>query len=55
MVSPVWVKLISSMYNLFNVGLLTGFTILMALMADFVMAPALMAVIHKPRSWEHES
>lgn len=37
----------STLTNLFNFGLLTGFTILMALLADFFMAPALMAVIHR--------
>ena len=45
----------SSMYNLFNFGLLTGFTILLALLADFFVAPALMAVIRKPKSWEREA
>jgi predicted RND superfamily exporter protein len=37
----------STMSNLFNFGLLTGFTILMALLADFLLAPALMAQLHK--------
>ena len=37
----------STMSNLFNFGLLTGFTILMALLADFLLAPALMSQLHK--------
>ncbi len=37
----------STMSNLFNFGLLTGFTILMALLADFLLAPALMAQLHR--------
>jgi len=37
----------SNMSNLFNFGLLTGFTILMALLADFLLAPALMTQLHK--------
>jgi len=37
----------STMSNLFNFGLLTGFTIIMALLADFLLAPALMAQLHK--------
>jgi len=35
----------SSLSNLFNFGLLTGFTIIMALLADFFLAPALMAIM----------
>ena len=35
----------SSLSNLFNFGLLTGFTIVMALLADFFLAPALMATM----------
>ena len=37
----------SSLSNLFNFGLLTGFTIIMALLADFFLAPALMAELHR--------
>jgi len=40
----------SSLSNLFNFGLLTGFTIIMALLADFFIAPALMAAMDK-RGW----
>jgi predicted RND superfamily exporter protein len=34
------------MNNLFYFGLLTGLTIILALLADFFLAPALMALIH---------
>ncbi len=37
----------SSLSNLFYFGLLTGFTIIMALLADFFLAPALMAELHR--------
>jgi predicted RND superfamily exporter protein len=39
----------ATMKNLFNFGLLTAFTILMALAADYFVAPALMVVINRPR------
>jgi hydrophobe/amphiphile efflux-3 (HAE3) family protein len=47
-----FIFMFASMNNLFNFGLLTGFTIMMALLADFLIAPALMMVIRKPREWE---
>jgi hypothetical protein len=37
---------LSSMNNLFNFGMLTSFAIAVALLADFLLAPALMQVIH---------
>lgn len=37
----------ANLSNLVNFGLLTGFTIITALLADFFMAPALMAVMHQ--------
>ncbi|MBU0992350.1 MAG: MMPL family transporter [Proteobacteria bacterium] len=37
----------SSMTNLFNFGLLTGITILIALLADFLLGPALLAMAGK--------
>ncbi len=40
-----FIYMFASMNNLFNFGLLTGFTILMALLADFLLAPALMTLI----------
>ena len=37
----------ATLSNLSNFGLLTGFTIIMALLADFFLAPALMAQLHR--------
>ena len=37
----------ATMNNLFNFGLLTAFTVLMALVADYLIAPALMVVVHR--------
>jgi len=37
----------SEMHNLFNFGLLTGFALLMALLADYLIAPALMVLLNK--------
>ncbi|MFO7592698.1 MAG: efflux RND transporter permease subunit [Pseudomonadota bacterium] len=37
----------ANLSNLVNFGLLTGFTIIMALLADFFLAPALMAELHR--------
>ena len=37
----------SSMNNLFMFGLLTGLTIILALLADFLLSPALMALVHR--------
>jgi predicted RND superfamily exporter protein len=37
----------ANLSNLRNFGVLTGFTIIMALMADFFLAPALMKELHK--------
>jgi len=36
------------MNNVFYFGMLTGITILLALLADFLLAPALMAIVIKP-------
>jgi predicted RND superfamily exporter protein len=38
----------ASMYNLQRFGILTGFTIVTALIADFLVSPALMMVLHRP-------
>ncbi|MDH5543058.1 MAG: MMPL family transporter [Nitrospinota bacterium] len=43
-----FIFMFASMNNLFNFGFLTGLTIIMALVADFLIAPALMKVIDKP-------
>jgi len=40
-----FIYMLSSMTNLFLFGLLTGFTILVAFIADVVLAPALMALV----------
>jgi len=43
-----FIYMFSILTNLFNFGLLTGFAIAMALLADFFLAPALMMLIYKP-------
>jgi predicted RND superfamily exporter protein len=37
----------ASMKNLFNLGALTGLTIIMALLSDYLVAPALMVVVNR--------
>ena len=44
-----YVYLFASMANLFNFGLLAGTAIIMALVADLVIAPALMALLYKDK------
>jgi len=44
-----FVFMFASMNNLVNFGLLTGFTIIMALVSDYLIAPALMVVVNKPK------
>ena len=39
--------MLSSMNNLFNFGLLTGITILFALLSDFLLGPALMVLVNR--------
>jgi len=39
----------ATMQNLKIFGLLTGFTVIMALVADYFLAPALMVVVNKPK------
>ena len=41
-----------SMNNLFYFGLLTGFTIIAAFLADLILAPALMTQVIRPRGVE---
>ena len=41
----------ATMSNLVNFGLLTAFTIIMALVADYFLAPALMVLVNKPRKF----
>ncbi|UCH20190.1 MAG: MMPL family transporter [Deltaproteobacteria bacterium] len=40
----------ATMSNVINFGLLTGFTIIMALVADYLIAPALMVMVNKPKA-----
>jgi hypothetical protein len=40
----------ATMENIRNFGLLTGFTILMALLADYLLAPALMVLVNKKKT-----
>jgi uncharacterized protein len=39
----------ATMQNLVNFGLLTAFTIIMALLADYLIAPALMVIVNKKK------
>ncbi len=41
-----FILMLSEMHNLTNFGFLTGITIIMALLADFLLAPALMALVY---------
>jgi len=43
-----FVLMFASLNNVFYFGMLTGITILLALLADFLLAPALMAIAIKP-------
>jgi len=45
----------ATMSNLINFGLLTAFTIIMALVADYLLAPALMVLVNKPEKLNAES
>ncbi len=45
----------ASLSNLVNFGLLTGFAIIMALLADFFLAPALMAELHRSHLIDDDS
>ena len=47
--SGFFIFVFATMNNLFNFGILTAFTILMALAADYFVAPALMVVVHRKR------
>jgi len=41
---------LATMNNIFNFGLLTGITVIMALLADYFLAPALMVIVNKPKN-----
>ncbi len=43
-----FIFMFATMNNLFHFGLLTGLTIIMALLADYFIAPALMIIVHRP-------
>ena len=45
----------ASMKNLYNFGMLTGITIIMALLSDYFIAPALMIVVNKRKEKAAES
>ena len=44
-----FVFMFASMNSLFNFGWLTGFTIIMALLSDYFIAPALMMMVHQTK------
>ena len=50
--SGFFLYMLASMNNLFYFGLLTGFTIIAAFLADLILAPALMALVIRPRGIE---
>jgi predicted RND superfamily exporter protein len=49
-----FVLMFASMNNVFYFGMLTGITILLALLADFLLAPALMAIFIKPHGLDNK-
>jgi predicted RND superfamily exporter protein len=49
LVSGFWVFMFASLNNLFSFGLLTGTTLIVALLADFTLAPALLASLERGR------
>ena len=44
-----FIFMFATMNNLFHFGLLTGLTIILALLADYFVAPAIMVVVHRPK------
>ncbi|MFA9566505.1 MAG: aminotransferase class I/II-fold pyridoxal phosphate-dependent enzyme, partial [Acidimicrobiales bacterium] len=50
--SGFFLYMLASMNNLFDFGLLTGFTIIAAFLADLILAPALMVLVIRPRGVE---
>ncbi len=44
----------ATMQNVRNFGILTGFTIVMALAADYLVAPALMVLVNKKKPIEQK-
>ncbi|MBW2564608.1 MAG: MMPL family transporter, partial [Deltaproteobacteria bacterium] len=49
-----FVLMFASMNNVFYFGMLTGITIFLALLADFLLAPALMAIVIKPHGRDNK-
>jgi hypothetical protein len=49
-----FIYMFASMNNLFHFGLLTGLTIILALLADFLTAPALMALYYRQTTLKRE-
>jgi len=47
--SGFFIFVFATMNNLFNFGVLTAFTVVMALAADYFVAPALMIVVHRKK------
>jgi predicted RND superfamily exporter protein len=45
-----FIFMFASMYNIVHFGLLTGITIIMALLADYFVAPALMVVAYRGKT-----
>lgn len=46
--SGFWLFMFSSMNNLFNFGFLTGLTLIFAFLADVLIVPAILTILHKP-------
>ena len=44
-----FIFMFATMNNLIHFGFLTGFTIIMALLADYFIAPALMVIVNRPK------
>lgn len=45
-----FIFMFAEMNNLYNFGWLTGFTIIMALLSDYFIAPALMVTVNRPKT-----
>ena len=55
LVGGFWVFMFATLNNLFLFGLLTGLTLVLALLADFLIAPALMVVLDKGKGTNQSS
>ncbi len=49
LVTGFWLFMFATLNNLFYFGLLTGITLALALLADVVLAPAMMTLAHRAR------